>query len=335
MQEHELEALGVFRIPVPIPFKEAGGPANVYVIEEESGLLLFDAGLGTELSKSALAAGFSRIGRRFEDVNRIILSHGHIDHFGAAAWILEKSGRNIPVYIQRADTDKVLASGADWPELLSKNAEYFKMLGSPAQALEEAISALGGNAGVLGRKLEAATPINQGDSFRCKHLALEVQHMPGHTAGLCCLYDRERRLFFSADHLLERVSPNPLMELRSDGRPPAYKPLINYFESLRRTRELSMDLVLPGHAQPFRGPIDVIDSLFAFYRIRQAKILDALKRKPMTPYEAMRELFPTSSIKGFDFLLTLSEALGNLQLMEHRGRIKSEIDGDLMRFRLS
>ena len=43
-----LARLGVFRIPVPVPFPEAGGPANVYVIEEEGGgVALFDAGFGT------------------------------------------------------------------------------------------------------------------------------------------------------------------------------------------------------------------------------------------------------------------------------------------------
>ena len=43
-----LTRLGVHRIPVPVPFPEAGGPANVYVIEEEGGgVALFDAGIGT------------------------------------------------------------------------------------------------------------------------------------------------------------------------------------------------------------------------------------------------------------------------------------------------
>jgi glyoxylase-like metal-dependent hydrolase (beta-lactamase superfamily II) len=334
MQEYEFGDLGIFRIPIPIPFIEAGGPINVYAIEEERGLLLFDAGLGTTLSQSALAEGLARIGHRFEDINRIILSHGHIDHFGAAAWTLEQIGRAIPVYIHSADAYKVLDSGMDWAALLSQNDRFFSMLGTPLPVLRETIGILGRNAGSLGRRLSAVTPIRQGDMFFCRHVALEVQHMPGHTAGLCCLYEREHRLLFSADHLLEHVSPNPLIELRPDGQTTSYKPLVTYFESLNRVRALPIDLVLPGHGRPFSAPIDVIDSLSVFYQRRQTKVLDALKFRPMTAYEVMKELFPSNSLSGFEFLLTISEALGNLELLEHRGEIQRETDGESLRFRL-
>ena len=68
MQEHELGKLGIFRIPLPIPFVQAGGPVNAYVVEEESGLLLFDPGLGTKQSQAALAEGLALIGHRFDEV---------------------------------------------------------------------------------------------------------------------------------------------------------------------------------------------------------------------------------------------------------------------------
>jgi glyoxylase-like metal-dependent hydrolase (beta-lactamase superfamily II) len=334
MQEHEFGDLGIFRIPIPIPFIEAGGPINVYVIEEERGLLLFDAGLGTTLSQSALAEGLARIGHRFKDINRIILSHGHIDHFGAAAWILEQIGRTIPVYINSADANKVLDSGMEWAALLSQNDKLFSMLGTPLPVLRETIGILAKNAGSLGRRLSAVTPICQGDTFACKHIVLEVQHMPGHTAGLSCLYEREHRLLFSADHLLEHVSPNPLIELSQDGQPTSYKPLVTYVQSLNRVRAMPINLVLPGHGRPFSAHIDVIDSLSVFYQRRQTKILDALKLRPMTPYEVMNKLFPSNSKNGFEFLLTISEALGNLELLEHKGEVKRETDGESIRFRL-
>jgi glyoxylase-like metal-dependent hydrolase (beta-lactamase superfamily II) len=117
LKEQELTDLGVFRISLPIPFRQAGGPVNAYIIEEENGLLLFDPGLGTEPSKTALAEGFAQTGHRFDEISRIVLSHGHIDHFGAAAWILQQTGREIPVLIHDADAGKVLQSGPDWPTL--------------------------------------------------------------------------------------------------------------------------------------------------------------------------------------------------------------------------
>ena len=332
MQEHELGELGIFRIPLPIPFIQAGGPVNAYIIEEESGLLLFDPGLGTKQSQAALAEGIALTGHRFDEVNRIVLSHGHIDHFGAAAWVLEQIGRTIPTHIHSADAGKVLQSGADWPALLTRNARYLSRLGLPLRVLEEMVADVGSDAD-LGRRLPDIRPLLQGDTFGCRHVTLEVHHMPGHTPGLCCLYDRDHRLLFSADHLLEHVSPNPLIELAAGGEPPSFKPLVSYFESIDRVRTLEVDLVLPGHAAPFSGYLEVIDSLLSFYGRRQAKLLQALKLGPMTVYEAARELFPPT--RTFELFLMISETLGNLELLEHRGEIERETDGEFIRFRLA
>jgi glyoxylase-like metal-dependent hydrolase (beta-lactamase superfamily II) len=332
MQEKELNILGIYRIPVPIPFRQAGGPVNVYLIEEDRGYMMFDAGLGSEQAHAALAAGFAQTGHRFEEANRIVLSHGHIDHFGAAAWVQEQAGRVVPVLIHDADANRVLASGADWPALILKNKEFLLNLGAPLTLLEETAAAIGKNSG-MGRRLAEVTPLRPGDRFRCKHVTLEVLHMPGHTPGLSCLYDREHKILFSGDHLLERVSPNPLIDLRQDGETPSNKPLITYFQSLERVRAMDIDLVLPGHAAPFGSPQEIIESLSTFYERRQAKMLDTLGRRSLTVFEVMREIFPSSS--AFELILTLSETLGNLEALEAKGRIEREADGECIRFRCS
>jgi len=330
MQEHDLRDLGIFRIPLPIPFPQAGGPVNAYVIEEEGGLLLFDPGLGTAPSQAALAEGLAQTGHGFEEVTRIILSHGHLDHFGAAAWVTEKIGRGIHISIHGADADKVLQSGTDWPPLINRNAGYLKRLGVPLPTIGETATRIGRNA-AFGRRLAHVTPLLPGDRFRCKHATLEVHPMPGHTPGLCCLYERNHRLLFSADHLLERVSPNPLIDLRPDGEPSSFRPLVSYFESLERVRSLAVDLVLPGHAAPFDTCIDVMDSLHAFYQRRQAKIIEILERGPRTAYEVMRELFFSSD--GFELILMISEILGNIEVLEKRGEVVREEEAECILFR--
>jgi glyoxylase-like metal-dependent hydrolase (beta-lactamase superfamily II) len=330
MKESELQKLGIFRIPLPIPFLEAGGPVNAYIIEEEQGFLLFDPGLGTEPAQAALVKGLERAGHRLEDVNRIVVSHGHIDHFGSAAWVVERAGRSIPIFVHSADRDKVLESGADWPALLRANSAYLAQLGVPASLVEKTALELSGNPG-LGRRLPKVEHLLPGQKFHGKHVDLEVLHMPGHTCGICCLYERSHRLLFSADHLLERVSPNPIIEFGAGGDPPAFKPLISYFESLERIRELDIDLVLPGHATPFSDWRLVIESLHGFYRRRQEKILEILEGGPRTAYEIKRELFPPAD--GFGVILTISEVLGNLEVMEQRGEVLRKPGGEFIRFR--
>jgi len=329
MKESELAKLGIFRIPVPVPFPQAGGPANVYLIEEQQGFLLFDTGLGTESSCKALEDGLAQTGHRLKEVTRIILSHGHIDHFGAAAWIQEQAGRKIPISIHAADASKVLASGANWPTLLRQNKWYFSHLGVPESLIDETAAMLARGGG-LGKQLEEVTPLVPGEKIRCKHVCIEVLHMPGHTWGLCCLYDPDHKLFFSADHLLEHISPNPLMELHSQGQPLSFKPLVAYFKSIEKVRALDIDLVLPGHAVPFHGHLRVIESLLDFYQRRQLKLLTVLEGGPLTVYQAMKELF--SSGNGFELILMISETLGNLEVLEEKGKVKREKRGNLFLF---
>ena len=332
MQEQELGNLGIFRIPIPIPFRQAGGPVNAYVVEEETGILLFDAGIGLERSQEALAQGLARTGHRFEEVNRIVLSHGHVDHYGAAAWVVEQSKRAIPVSISSTDADKVLESGASLPALITRNSEYLSRLGVPPPALEKTVAVIGREIG-MSRRLAKVKPLLPSERFRCKHVTLEVLPVPGHTPGLCCLYERGHRILFSADHLLENVSPNPLIDLRPDGEPSPFRPLVTYFESLNRVRALDVDLVLPGHGEPFSDHLKVIDSLSGFYQRRQEKLLEALRHGPRTIYELMKELFPSDN--AFELVLMMSETLGNLEVLEDRGGIERETDSDFIRFRLA
>lgn len=329
MEEAELRDLGILRIPIPIPFPQAGGPVNAYVVEEEGGLLLFDAGLGIPKSQAALAEGLTQAGYRFQDLNRIVLSHGHIDHFGAAAWILEQVGRSIPVSIHDADAGKVLKSGVPWHLRLAQNGRYLAKLGAPDDMIAEMGMAVGKSLG-MGRQLDRVDPLRPGDGFRCKHVTLEVHHMPGHTPGLCCLYEPKHGILLASDHLLERVSPNPLIEVGPDGEPSAYRPLVSYFQSVDRVRSMSIALVLPGHSTPFADYQKVIDSLKAFYDRRQAKIRAALEGGPLTVFEVMKRLFPATS--GRELFLMMSETLANLELLEYRGEVRREQDDRVVRF---
>jgi glyoxylase-like metal-dependent hydrolase (beta-lactamase superfamily II) len=331
--EAELAPLGVFRIPIPVPFPQAGGPVNVYVLEERDGrLLMFDAGLGSPDAEAVLAAGFARLGRRFDEVSRIVLSHGHVDHYGAARFVQERHGGEVPVYAHPADVSKMAESGWRWRDQAPLYAAHLVRLGVPPEAL--ALVAKEGEKGFrLARRIPEIRPIAPGTIIETRHLRLEVLHMPGHTPGLLCLYDRERRVFLAGDHLLEKVSPNPLIELGPDGRDGHFRPLLAYVESVGRMRALAIDLVLPGHGPPFGGHRAVIDALLGFYAKRQARIREVLADGPRTAYEVSRTLFPSQ--RPGDAFLTISETVANLEVLEARGEVVAEEADGVRRHRLA
>jgi glyoxylase-like metal-dependent hydrolase (beta-lactamase superfamily II) len=333
--EAALAAVGVHRLPIPIPFTAAGGPVNVYAIEEASGgLLLFDAGLGTPEAQAALEAGLRALGRGLDEVTRIVVSHGHVDHYGAARFVQERHGGALPVFVHEGDEGKVSEAGPGWRERAPVYAAYLRRQGVPSEVLE-VVDRAGERSFAMARRVPGATVrrLAAGEVLRTRHLALEVLHMPGHTPGLVCLHDRARRLLLSDDHLLAKVSPNPLIELGPDGQDGFFRPLLAYVESLARTRALEVDLVLPGHGPPFSGHRQVIDGLLSFYGKRQARIGALLGEAPRAAYEISRALWPAA--RPGDTFLTLSETVANLEVMQARGEVaRDEVDGG-WRYRLA
>jgi glyoxylase-like metal-dependent hydrolase (beta-lactamase superfamily II) len=327
--ETELAALGLHRIAVPIPFLAAGGPVNVFLLERaDGGLTLFDAGLGTEAAHGVLLAGLARLGRRPEEIRRIVVSHGHLDHFGGAALLSERAG-GAPVQVHPADLMKVDARGPSWASRRPGVRAHFARLGVPAEvslASEQAGEQSYGGA----RRVVGAQPIGPGDIVEGRALRFEVLHLPGHSPGLVALHEPRLKVLLPADHLLERISPNPLLELGPDGEPGFFRPLVTYLDSLVRTRALDLDLVLPGHGPPFQGHQAVIDGLLGFYARRQARLAELAAGGADTAWSLCRALFPAA--RPDDTYLTLSETVGNLEVLEARGEVACDRGGPVWRY---
>jgi glyoxylase-like metal-dependent hydrolase (beta-lactamase superfamily II) len=323
--EADLPALGIHPIAIPIPFPQAGGPANVYAVEDEGGgLLLVDAGYGSEEATAALEQGLRAIGRGLDEVRRIVVTHGHVDHYGGARFVEERSGHDVPVFAHPADLAKITEGGPRWHELSPRYGAHLARLGVPPELLR-AIAAEG-ERGFGARRVREARPLEPGARLRTRHLELEVLHCPGHTPGLVCLHDAAHRLLFSTDHLLEHVSPNPLMELGPEGRDGHFFPLRAYLESARRVRGLELDLVLPGHGPPFTGHRRVIDALLGFYGRRQERFLLLLGDAALTPHALATRLF--RQVRPRDAFLIFSEVMANLEVLEAQGAVaREERDG--------
>lgn len=314
-----LRALGIHRLALPIPFRTAGGPVNACAIENPDGTLtLFDAGLGTPTAKAALRQGFEEAGLSLERVSRILVSHGHIDHFGGAREVAGRSGAK--VYIHRADATKVLAA---YPpaERSAAFAPFFEKLGIPRD-LSVAVARAWEATEPMGERLAAVEPLEPGMRLSFKGFAAEVLHCPGHTPGLICLFAPEERLLLSDDHLLERVSPNPVLDFGPSGEEGSFRALERYLESAARVRALDLELIVPGHGEPFSGHREVIDRLSGFYEKRQAKLAAALEQGSRTTLELVHETFGKADPEHL--FLMVSEILGNLEVLESRGEIRRE-----------
>lgn len=102
MTELDLMALGIWRIPIPLPAR--GVVVNAWAIEDANGgIALFDCGLDSPESLAALADGLAEANASLDDVRRLILSHGHPEHAGGARHVLGRPARPVPVFVSGAE----------------------------------------------------------------------------------------------------------------------------------------------------------------------------------------------------------------------------------------
>lgn len=324
-----LRSLGIHRLVVPVPFADAGGPVNAYAIENGAGgATFFDTGIGTEEGIAALRSGAAAAGLDLERIVQVLVSHGHVDHYGNAQLLSEISGA--PVRVHPADQDKVVGESG-WEAREPTYRAFLARQGVPEGVLPR-LAAMGRHSGKFSRRVDPARVLDleAGQRFRSGALELEVLHLPGHTPGLVCLWEARQRLLFADDHLLARTSPNPFLELTHAGT--THRALVRYMESIERVRALDVDWVLPGHGPPFQGHRETLDSLAGFYRKRQERLLEALRDRPRTAMELSEVLFGEQ--EGGRLYLTLSEVIGNLEVLEDAGRVRVEEDGVVTRWRV-
>jgi glyoxylase-like metal-dependent hydrolase (beta-lactamase superfamily II) len=151
-------------------------------------------------------------------------------------------------------------------------------------------------------------------------------------------FDEARAMLIGGDHLLERISSNPLISRPLGGRsgePGGGRPraLLIYMASLRETREMPVELVLPGHGDPFGGHAALIDGRFGVYDRRARKIRGLLAEAPRSAYEVAQVLWGNVAVT--QAYLTLCEVLGHVDLLLERGQAREREVGGVVRYEAS
>ncbi len=100
---------------------------------------------------------------------------------------------------------------------------------------------------------------------------------------------------------------------------------MTYLRSLEQTREMDVDLVLPGHGDPIHDHRTLIDERFALHRRRAEKIHRLIGEQPRSAYEIAQALW--GNIAVTQAYLTLSEVLGHVDLLLNDGRAR-EVERD-------
>jgi glyoxylase-like metal-dependent hydrolase (beta-lactamase superfamily II) len=319
---------GIHRLAIPTPFQV--GRINAYLIED-SPLTLVDSGPNSAKALDELEQALAVRGHAIEDIELLIISHQHIDHFGLASILARRSGAEV------AALDRVapfLAHFGQEAELDDLFAERLMLRNGIPAEMVSVLRTVSGSFRAWGAPVEVTRPLYDGEELHLRDRTLQVLHRPGHSPSDTVFYDESRSMLLAADHLIKHISSNPLLARPLGSGPdfqgPRPQALVNYIASLEETRAMDLSLVLPGHGEPITDHAALIDERFRLHRRRAEKIRRLIASEPRTAHEVAQELWGNVAVT--QAFLTLSEVLGHVDLLLAEGLVIEQENDGVVRF---
>lgn len=318
---------GIHRFAIPTPF--AVGRVNCYLIEDEP-LTLVDTGPNSGKALDELTARLAERGHALADLELIVVTHQHIDHLGLVEILVEHSGAEVAALGAAA---RRLGSFEEDAELEDEFAVEVMLRNGIPEDVTVALRSVSRSFRGWGSHVAVTRPLDDGGALELGDRRLQVLHRPGHSPSDTVFWDGERKILLAADHLLPKISSNPLLARPLDGSSERPQALVTYIESLRKTREMPAEIVLPGHGEPITDHVELIDSRFAGYERRKEKIHRLIAERPRTGYELAQALWGNVAVT--QAFLTLSEVIGHADLLVNEGRVREAEDGAVIRYEVA
>lgn len=304
---------GVARVTHPLPW--ALDHVHCYVVDDGDGVTIIDAGLGDERTAAGWRAALEQLGS--PRVHRLVISHFHPDHIGAAAALVELTGAE---QVVQGELDARISAAVWDPDApLEPYTRYLSVHGMPDDLAERSVAA------------DMRTPVSivaptqtlvEGDRIVLGGEEFEVLVLPGHADGHIVLVGEDTGRMFGGDLLLAEITPNV-------GRWPetAPDPLGAYLHSLERITAADPTVVYPGH-----GPV------ITKARARAAEIAEhhaerldvhaqALRDGAETSYEVAQVVWPGDTLTFHEQRFALVEAISHLERLVADGRAESPQEG--------
>ena len=301
---------GLWRLRLPLPWP--GVPhCNAWAIGAGSGIVLIDTGMHEPGSLAQLERALDQVNLRIEHVRLLVCTHAHSDHWGQAGPIIDRAGCELWM----SPHHQHATSGAADPDAaLARRLEVGRQSGVSEDALRRYAERAKGIPSGVARIVEPDRALVPSVEIETDLGTWSVLETPGHAPSHVCLWQSERRLLISGDHVLGRISlyydygwtPDPVGE---------------FLDSLARVDRLDARLALSGHGKPFVDVRGHIEGNRKLVHERLQATEGALGDEPRTAVEIAPAVYgePLALHNASWFL---AQTLCYLRHLELRGRIR-------------
>jgi len=304
----------LFRVELPLP----GNPLKAvyaYIIEGKERNLIIDTGMNRPECRQAIDEALHELNI---DLNKsdLLVTHMHADHAGLISYLSRPASK---IYGSRIDTTFLSDFYKDpdkkhWREL----ADY-----AVKNGFEEGMDAIFSHPGFKysNQDIVEFEVVEDGEIINIGDYALTCVSTPGHTRGHICLYDADKKILFTGDHILSQITPN--IALFADD----YNPLQDYLNSLDKVFELEVDLVLPAHRKVFYNHRPRIIELKDHHQHRCEEILKILAEGHQNAYQTASMMsWDLKYDRWDDFPLpqkwfATGEAIAHLKYLHEKGQL--------------
>lgn len=295
----------IIEVPLPLPF--ALKIIKAYLIKGSKGYTIIDTGLNTQEDLDTWKQAQTEFGWTWENVEKIVLTHYHPDHYGLAGTLQQWTGA--PVYISETDMYQAklfLGRESDMPETM---AEFYWKHGLDEKLANQIPEHLRS----FHRWVEPhpePTFITAGDTIRLGDRDYQIIHTPGHADGHLSFFDPGRGWLIGGDFLLPKISPNISLWPRCNPNP-----LQTYLRTLDEMKSLPVKKVFPSHGPVFDHYQERIEQLKTHHQDRLQEMKEYLAETGgATSFQVCTHIFG-SDLSIHNLRFALSETLAHLEYL--------------------
>jgi glyoxylase-like metal-dependent hydrolase (beta-lactamase superfamily II) len=310
---------GVHRLELPTPF--AIGPVSCYLLRGDP-LTLVDPGPLRDKTSAALDDGMRALGLRVEDTELVVITHQHHDHTGLAADVVRRSGARL------ATSPRLAAYLGDYEGAMDRDDAYAVAMmrrHGIDDDVRRTLDDISRSFRRYGQGAGVDVTIGDREEIVAGGRTFTAFERPGHSPTDTVFADGDG-LLIGGDHLLAKVSSNPIAHVPIDDRDPVEvatrdprRALVEYLASMRATAAMDVTVVLPGHGEPFADHRGLVAGREEMHARRARRILRSVDgtRTAADMIGVLWRALPVTQ-----HYLALSEVLGHLDLLEVDGLVR-------------